>query len=142
MSMLRSAEGNGRQAREPNMASKFACLASSARPQHSQRHRMRVQLTQQQQQQQQQPPGQPGSCPSYAKFSSAPCKKVRGQCNNVPLLCPECIDGRKQVVWKYGLAAHYAAKHPHQSVEDGQPIEMVPKEVKRMQKVAMSVHAP
>ena len=53
MSMLRSAEGNGRQAREPNMASK-ACLASSARPQHSQQHRMRVQLTQQQQQQQQQ----------------------------------------------------------------------------------------
>ena len=40
--MLRSAEGNGRQAREPNMASK-ACLASSARPQHSQQHRMRVQ---------------------------------------------------------------------------------------------------
>ena len=31
MSMLRSAEGNGRQAREPNMASK-ACLASSAQP--------------------------------------------------------------------------------------------------------------
>jgi len=45
MSMLRSAEGNGRQAREPNMASK-ACLASSARPKHSQQHRMRVQLTQ------------------------------------------------------------------------------------------------
>ena len=39
--MLRSAEGNGRQAREPNMTSK-ACLASSARPQHSQQHRMRV----------------------------------------------------------------------------------------------------
>ena len=58
------------------------------------------------------------------------------------MLCPECIDGRKQVVWKYGMAALYAAKHPHQSVEDGQPIEMVPKEVKRMQKVAMSVHAP
>ena len=30
--------------------------------------------------------------PSYAKFSSAPCKKDRGQCNNVPLLFPECID--------------------------------------------------
>ena len=43
-------------------------------------------------------PGQPESCPSYAKFSSAPCKKDRGQCNNVPLLCPECIDGQKQVV--------------------------------------------
>ena len=39
--MLRSAEGNGRQAREPNMTSK-ACSASSARPQHSQQHRMRV----------------------------------------------------------------------------------------------------
>ena len=37
---------------------------------------------------------------------------------------------------------HYAAKHPHQSVEDGQPFEMGPKEVKHMQKVAMSVHAP
>ena len=36
--------------------------------------------------------------PSYAKFSLAPCKKDRGQCNNVPLLCPECIDGQKQVV--------------------------------------------
>jgi hypothetical protein len=73
----------------------------------------------------------------------ADCKKDRGQCNNVPLLlCPECIDGRKQVVWKYGMAAHYAAKHPHQSVEDGQPFEMGPKEVKHMQKVAMSVHAP
>ena len=44
--------------------------------------------------------------------------------------------------WKYGMAAHYAAKHPHQSVEDGQPFEMGPKEVKHMQKVAMSVHAP
>jgi len=52
-------------------------------------------------------------------------------------LCPECIDGRKQVVWKYGMAAHYAAKHLHQSVEDGQPFEMGPKEVKHMQKVAV-----
>ena len=40
------------------------------------------------------------------------------------------------------MAAHYAAKHPHQSVEDGQPFKMGPKEVKHMQKVAMSVHAP
>jgi len=52
MSMLRSAEVNGRQAREPNMASK-AYLASLARPQHSQQHRMRVQLTQQQHHQRQ-----------------------------------------------------------------------------------------
>jgi len=29
------------------------------------------------------------------------------------------------------MAAHYAAnKHPHQSVEDGQPFEMGPKEVR------------
>jgi len=48
-------------------------------------------------------PGQPESCPSYAKFSSAPCKKDRGQCNNVPLLCPECIDGRKQVAWQHTM---------------------------------------
>ena len=42
------------------------------------------------------------------------------------------------------MAAHHAAlaKHPHQSVEDRQPFEMGPKEVKHMQKVAMSVHAP
>ena len=58
-------------------------------------------------------------------------------------MSPECIDGRKQVVWKYGMAAHHAAlaKHPHQSVEDRQPFEMGPKEVKHMQKVAMSVYA-
>ena len=37
----------------------------------------------------------------------------------------------------YGMAAHYAAKHPHQSVEDEQPFEMGPKEVKHMQKVAV-----
>ena len=139
--MVRSAEGNGRQAREPNMASK-ACLASSARPQHSQQHRMRVQCA-----------ANPAAAAAAAAEAAAPeamdvdgvhadCKKDRGHCNNVPLLCPECIDGRKQVVWKYGMAAHYAAKHPHQSVEDGQPFEMGPKEVKHMQKVAMSVHAP
>ena len=78
--------------------------------------------------------------PSYAKFSSAPCKKDRGQCNNVPLLCPECTDGAKQVVWKYGMAAHYAAKHPQQRVKEEQPFEMGPKEVKHMQKVAKGVH--
>ena len=85
-------------------------------------------------------PGQLEGCPSFAKFSSAPCKKDRGQCNNVPLLCPECTDGAKQVVWKYGMAAHYAAKHPQQRVKEEQPFEMGPKEVKHMQKVAKGVH--
>jgi len=59
----------------------------------------------------------------------------------VPLLCPECTDGAKQVVWKYGMAAHYAAKHPQQRVKEEQPFEMDPKEVKHMQKVAKGVHA-
>ena len=62
-------------------------------------------------------------------------------------MCHCCVQSAlmgesKWCAWKYGMAAHYAAKHPHQSVEDGQPFEMGPKEVKHMQKVAMSVHAP
>ena len=108
--MLRSAEGNGRQAREPNMASK-ACLASSARPQHSQQHRMRVECA---------------ANPAAAAAAAAPeaaapeamdvdgvhadCKKDRGHCNNVPLLpllCPECIDGESKwcgsMAWQHTM---------------------------------------
>ena len=36
----------------------------------------------------------------------------------------------------------YSLALASESVEDGQPFEMGPKEVKHMQKVAMSVHAP
>ena len=54
--------------------------------------------------------GQPDGCPAYIKFSSGTCKKNRAVCNNHVVECPEC----KRVVWSFGMAEHYSAKHPLQ----------------------------
>jgi len=82
-------------------------------------------------------PGQPKDCTGYVNFSTGPCKKDRPQCNNHPVKCSEC----QTVVWTYGMAAHYAAKHP-QLPKPQPPFEKGSKEEKHMLAVAKSVHAP
>eukprot|EP00200_Dunaliella_tertiolecta_P014290 CAMPEP_0202391734 /NCGR_PEP_ID=MMETSP1127-20130417/91994_1 /ASSEMBLY_ACC=CAM_ASM_000462 /TAXON_ID=3047 /ORGANISM="Dunaliella tertiolecta, Strain CCMP1320" /LENGTH=54 /DNA_ID=CAMNT_0048994187 /DNA_START=1182 /DNA_END=1349 /DNA_ORIENTATION=- len=52
--------------------------------------------------------------------------------------CPGC----KAVVWKYGLAAHYSAKHPQQQQPKEQLFIIGTKEQQYMEKVAKGVHAP
>jgi len=81
--------------------------------------------------------GQPDGCPAYTKFPSGPCKKDRAVCNNHVVECPEC----KLVVWSYGMAAHYSAKHPQQpqpkpAVKEGS------KEAKYMANLAKRVQLP
>ena len=83
-------------------------------------------------------PGMPEGCTAFAKFSSKPCEKDRPQCNNHLLECPA---GCKAVVWKYGLNAHFTAKHPHQQIEQKQPYIMERKEQEHMAKVAKGVDA-
>eukprot|EP00967_Tisochrysis_lutea_P114982 scaffold183781_cov12-Tisochrysis_lutea.AAC.1 len=53
-----------------------------------------------------------------------------------------CPEGCKAVVWKYGMAAHFAAKHPQQHLPEQQPFVLGPKEQKHMEKVAKNVQAP
>jgi hypothetical protein len=57
-------------------------------------------------------------CPTYTKFSSGPCKNDRAVCNNHVVECLEC----KLVVWSYGTAAHYSAKHPQQRSFSSSPL--------------------
>jgi hypothetical protein len=81
--------------------------------------------------------GQPDGCPAYVKFSSAPCKKDRAGCNNHVVECPEC----KLVVWSYGMAAHYSAKHlqqpqPEPAAKEGS------REAKYMAGIAKRVQRP
>ena len=84
-------------------------------------------------------PGKPEGCPAYAKFNTKPCEKDRAQCNSHLMECPT---GCKAVVWKYGLAAHFTAKHPEKQLEQKQPFIIERKEQKHMEKVAKGVHAP
>eukprot|EP00983_Pelagomonas_calceolata_P048868 1141255-Pelagomonas_calceolata.AAC.1 len=54
----------------------------------------------------------------------------------------ECPAGCMAVVWKYGLEAHFAAKHQQQQLEQKQPFILGPKEQKHMQqKVAKTACA-
>ena len=80
--------------------------------------------------------GQPpdGCLAAYTKFSSGPCQKDRAVCNNHVVECPEC----KLVVWSYGMAAHYSAKHPQQP----QPEPAVSKEAKYMANLAKRAQLP
>ena len=73
-------------------------------------------------------------CPTYTKFSSGPCKNDRAVCNNHVVECPECM----LVVWLYGMAAHYSAKHPQQP----QPEPAGSKEAKSMANLAKRVQLP
>ena len=84
-------------------------------------------------------PGKPEGCPAFVKFNTKPCVQDRAQCNNHLMECPA---GCKAVVWKYGLAAHFTAKHPERQLEQKQPFIIERMEQKHMEKVAKGVHAP
>ena len=144
MSMLRSAEGNGRQAREHadaslpaspslhavSMPASHPAWASSQNGGSHSAHTTPLCCTME-------PRHYPGVSLSW--------RGTAGDYLGSATTCHCCVQSALmgESKWCGSMAwQHYAAKHPHQSVEDGQPFEMGPKEVKHMQKVAMSVHAP
>lgn len=60
------------------------------------------------------------SCKYQVRFhySKASKSSASAPCTNIPIHCPACSAKTAPAVWKYNMRAHFAQRHPNQSLDD------------------------